>query len=122
MLALTGLVSVGLIHDWLAWNSARWEVGRRALVRGIDPWDIEGGVEWNGWFAVEQRPGRPVGVRRGPTLRFTRDWFPHVTGRYALAFSQPPGTLRRDSEPYSLWLLPGRREFVLIEPEPKKSP
>ena len=46
-LAVYGAVSVGLMHDWLAWNSARWAVGRRALAAGVRPTDIEGGFEWH---------------------------------------------------------------------------
>jgi hypothetical protein len=115
VLVAFGLVSVGLMHDWLAWNSARWELGLRACGTGrIDTRDVEGGIEWDGWFA----PGRPARFtarpRTGLTLPFTHDWFPEVTGWFALSFSELPGTVRVDAEPYSFWLLPGRRQFFLI--------
>jgi hypothetical protein len=118
-----GLVSVGLMHDWLAWNSARWALGRRAVSeRGIDPKDIEGGFEWNGWHAPVPRRLDMASQQTGLVLRFTQDFFPHVTGRYALSFSEMPGTVVVDSEPYREWLLPGEKKFLFIQPAPKSVP
>ena len=123
-LGAVGVLSACLIHDWLAWNSARWELGRRALGRGIPPAEIEGGFEWDAWFSPDgEVPGfdpRP----RGLTLPFTRCYFADVTGRFALAFSEPPGTRTLDTEPYRLWLIPGERRFFLVEQQPagKKPP
>jgi hypothetical protein len=118
-----GLVSVGLMHDWLAWNSARWALGRRAVhERGIDPKDIEGGFEWNGWHAPVPRPLDAPSQQTGLVLKFTQDYFPHVTGRYALSFSEMPGTVVIDSEPYQEWLSPGEKKFLLIQPAPKSVP
>ncbi len=110
--------SVGLMHDWLAWNSARWEVGRRALQRGIPSADVEGGFEWDGWNSpYVLRQGFPA-ESRDMVLPGTRDIFPHITGRCALTFTPPPGTVVLDREPYELWLLPGRRDFWLVERRP----
>jgi hypothetical protein len=118
-----GLVSVGLMHDWLAWNSARWALGRRAVhERGIDPKDIEGGFEWNGWHAPVPRRLDTSSRQTGLVLKFTQDYFPHVAGRYALSFSEMPGTVVVDSEPYQEWLLRGQKKFLLIQPAPKSVP
>jgi len=118
-----GFTSLGLAHDWLAWNSARWELGRRALDRGLPVIDIEGGFEWDGWFY----PGVivPQGVNlppRGLMISFERTRFPELTGRYALAFSVPPGGRCLDEEPYQLWLRPGQRQFYLVEQETEAPP
>jgi hypothetical protein len=115
VLALFAACSAGLMHDWLAWNSARWELGRRALARGVPADDIEGGLEWDSWYAPgdvasEGPPPRP----RGFMLPFNRRRFPHITGRYALAFSQRDGTAVLDSQPYRLWLVPGEWKFLLL--------
>jgi hypothetical protein len=115
VLALLGLVSVGLMHDWLAWNSARWQLGERALAHRVLPEEIEGGFEWDGWFA-------PSPLRRAPQQRPSDLTLPfnhrvlgsHILGRYALSFSAIPGTVTVDSEPYRLWLLPGPRRFYLL--------
>jgi hypothetical protein len=127
-LLLLAVLAVGLMHDWLAWNSARWQLGRRALDH-VGPLDIEGGLEWDGWYDLqlseqgrrrswEELFGRSV--QRGPgapgslTLPQTRVWFPGVRGRLALSFSQEPNTVLMDEEPYRLWLLPGKLAFLLL--------
>jgi 4-amino-4-deoxy-L-arabinose transferase-like glycosyltransferase len=114
-----GVVSVALMHDWLAWNSARWELGRRAVARGTDPLDIEGGVEWDGWSTLT-RPAAPPG-RRWTVLPFTAEWFDRVRGRYWLSFSPALKGLPADpvdQQPYSLWLSPGPRRFYLLRVAP----
>jgi hypothetical protein len=117
-----GLVSVGLMHDWLSWNAARWDLGRRAVGRHVEPRDIEGGVEWDGWYSgAGKDPPSPAGPR-WPVLPFTGQWFPAVRGRYWLSFSELRGARRVDSEPYNLWLPPGRQEFYLLEVPPLPDP
>jgi hypothetical protein len=117
-LAVSMGISIGLMHDWLAWNEARWAVGRRAVERGVQPQDVEGGFEWDGWFApVPMLP--PGSVPRGPlVLDYSADNFCHVRGRYALSFSVLSKTVPIDAEPYWFWLQPGQREVYLIRPDP----
>jgi hypothetical protein len=128
---LFGVISVALMHDWFAWNSARWELGRRAVAqRGIAPTDIEGGFEWNGWHTPpadgQSREWRNffksldkvADTPRGLALLPTRVWFDHVTGRYALSFTPLAGAKVLDEEPYNQWLLPGERKFYLLEAPP----
>ncbi len=98
-LAVFGLFSLGLLHDWLSWNAARWALGRRALERGIHASDIEGGFEWEGWYSGAQAPPKPRGV-------------------WALSFSVRNGTQAVDREPYDLWLIPGQRDFYLLQQLP----
>jgi hypothetical protein len=117
-LVLFAAISVALMHDWLAWNAARWAVGRRALEAGVLSGEIEGGYEWNG----HHHPRRAAGIApprasdevEGPG-RF-RELFPHVRARHALSFSVPRGTVALDSEPYRLWLAPGAGAFHRIAP------
>jgi hypothetical protein len=118
LLLMFAFVSVGLMHDWLAWNGARWSLGRRALAQGIPASAIEGGFEWDGWFATDPDfASLPVAQRQYPVLPLTARMFPHITGQYALSFSELPGSRRLDSETYSLWLLSGpKRSFYLIQP------
>jgi uncharacterized membrane protein YoaK (UPF0700 family) len=119
---LYGLVSIGLVHDWFSWNSARWKLGRQALAQGVKPADIEGGVEWNGWFgcADPERPlpppnfGAPLPDDSTLVLRFSRVHFPQVTGRFALAFTQPPNSALVASNSYSVWLGPSPKNFLLV--------
>jgi hypothetical protein len=108
-------VSVGLMHDWLAWNAARWTVGRRALAKGIEATNIEGGFEWNGWYSPFPVFQNCRQKREGLTLWLTYCMYAHISGRYALSFSVLEGTRVVDQEPYDLWLVSGRRDFYLIE-------
>jgi hypothetical protein len=121
-IVLYGLVSIGLAHDWLAWNSARWKLGRETLAQGVQPADIEGGFEWNGWFGFTD-PNRPLPSRNFRVLLsdnstlalpFTRAFFPQVTGRFALAFTQPPNSFLVASNRYSVWLGSSPKYFLLV--------
>src|SRR5438874_1365609 len=116
-----GMASLGIMHDWLAWNHTRWTLGYRALGRGIKASDIEGGFEWDGWHARwELKPlasvvhllhFRDITTYRGLALQATQKWFPQVTGRYALSFTEPAGPSTLDRESYKTWLPPGSHEF-----------
>jgi hypothetical protein len=116
------VVSVGLMHDWLAWNGARWELGRRAVAHHIPPLAIEGGVEWDGWWTINGSPAVRHERLRWRVLPFSTEWFPGVQGRYVLSFTPLGGTRRLDSEPYRLWLAPGERKFYLLETPPLPPP
>src|SRR5205807_9212803 len=46
VLIVIAAASIALMHDWLSWNAARWQLGRRAETAfHINPLDIEGGFE-----------------------------------------------------------------------------
>lgn len=116
LLAGQAVLAVCLMHDWLAWNSARWELGRKALARGIPAWDVEGGFEWDGWHGPRRKPPAPPAHEppRGLDLVFTRNNFWWVTGRYALAFAPQPNAVVEDRQPYRLWLNHGAPDFYLL--------
>jgi hypothetical protein len=113
-LVVLAVVSVGLMHDWLSWNQARWTLGQRALDQGWKPTEIEGGMEWNGWYSPEPRLQAFEGQHR-MWLPFTAHCFPHVVGRVALSFSPIAGTRILGQESYSLWLLARKGHFYLLE-------
>lgn len=118
-LAVVAGISIALMHDWLSWNAARWALGERAVAeRHIEPFDIDGGLEWNGWHAPDARPEPgPGDGGAGLAIGWTRAYFPNVTGRYALSFSELRGGTVIDREPYSQWLLPGAHWFLLVREE-----
>jgi hypothetical protein len=119
VLVFVGAVAFALMHDSLAWNSARWTLGRRAWARGIKPWQIDGGFEWNGWHQLQE----PNQTRLLPVRTFvtpiTRRNFPGIIGELALVFwPTPPGQPNQfqimDKEPYTQWLPPRQLSFYLI--------
>jgi hypothetical protein len=114
VLAASAIVSIALEHDWLSMSIARWNLGQRAVTGyGIDVWDLEGGLNWDGWHTSSPRP---PGVQRGQSYRFKDllKWFPHISARYALSYSLYPRAIELDSEPYGLWLPPQRGRLFLI--------
>jgi hypothetical protein len=114
LLATSAICAVGLMHDCFSWNQARWSLGRQALDQTIRPWEIEGGFTWDGWYSLEAPPSASP-IRGGLTMFYTRQRFPHVTGRYALAFSALPAGVIQASQPYRLWFAPGDHSFYFIE-------
>jgi hypothetical protein len=92
VLLLFGGLSVGLMHDWLSVNAARWQLGRRAAEDGIAPGDVQGGMEWDHCHP--------------------RDHAPH----YRLSLSPSPNAAIVDAEPYSLWLPPRTGKVYLLRP------
>jgi hypothetical protein len=126
---LYALISIALMHDWLAWNAARWELGRQLIAtRVVQPEDIEGGFEWNGWFTcpgpgrpqVLAAPGRPNRDDGALLLPFTRHYFPDVIGEFALAFTPLPNSMVVASQPYSRWLPPATKTFFLVQQTPQR--
>jgi len=96
--SLLALFSFSLMHDWLAWNASRWELGRAAMRRQI-PWNgIRGGFEWDRWWELEKAP-LPAGDGR----------------HYVLSFSPLANSRIVETKAYTQWLPPGRREFYLLE-------
>jgi hypothetical protein len=114
LLVAMATVSVALEHDFLAWNRARWAVGQRAMESRVDPLDIEGGFEWDGWYGPPTLPRPELRPPQGLTLPFTRWRLPFVKGKYALSFAELPGTVTVDTEPYTQWLVPGKWQFYLL--------
>ena len=118
-------ISVGLMHDWLSWNVARWSLGHRAVARGIPAHDIEGGFEWDGWYAprpVHQQMPRP---RHGMELALSAVLFEPISGRYAISFSalpEFPEVVSIDRQPYQLWLAPGVHDLKLLYWPPAEPP
>jgi 4-amino-4-deoxy-L-arabinose transferase-like glycosyltransferase len=117
MIACSAFVSLALMHDWLSWNRARWEIGERALKSGLLPQEIEGGLEWNGWHSLEPARFLPFQAEKGLTLPYTRRLFPQNTGAFAISFNPPARTEVLDREPYHPWLLGGSHRLYLVRKE-----
>jgi hypothetical protein len=104
--------SIAIVHDWLAWNSALWTLGNRAVSQGTDAWDIEGGFEWDGTHAPEN-PWLHFAEKPGFQLPMTKGHFPHVRGRVAISFTVNDHAVL-DQEKYTRWLPPGGGAMYLI--------
>jgi 4-amino-4-deoxy-L-arabinose transferase-like glycosyltransferase len=123
-LAAMAIFSIALMHDWLSWNEARWSLGRKAVACGIHPWEIEGGLEWNGWYDPATQPELPPASGRADMLlTYNLDLhFLHVIGRYSLTSERLADSVVRDRWPYTTWLPPGHRFFLLVQHAPGAAP
>jgi hypothetical protein len=91
-LVLLGGLAVCMTHDWLSWNAACWNLGRRAAAQGIEPGDIQSTMEWDFWYP-RNRPS-------------------HYRLRLLLAPSREQAPL--DTEPFTLWFPPRKGAAYLI--------
>lgn len=76
--------------DYLAWNTARWEVGRRLVGDGVAPIEIGGGFEWVGWYDFEKALPIALAAGHGDNMF---DWYNVLPDRYFMAF-EPLGVER----------------------------
>jgi hypothetical protein len=107
--------AVMLVHDWYAWNAARWELGRQALAQGVPAAEIEGGFEWDHFHAI--REGRWRGetqIPAGLTLPFNAAYFAGLKGKCGLSFDPVPDTMVVASTTYNSWIGRQRHDFFLV--------
>jgi hypothetical protein len=109
--------SVGLMHDWLAWNSVRWKLGMQAVDERVKPFEIEGGLEWDGWWTKVPRYPRPMAAQ-GLALQSYHASFPQITGDYALSFSPLPHSEVLKEETYDVWLRAASEKFYFLRYKP----
>jgi hypothetical protein len=116
-LAVFAGLALALTHDWLSWNAARWNLGRRVISAGVPLTDLEGGVEWDNWFDPHPDRSPSSSADHGLTISFNHFRHPNLTGRYGLSFSPLPGTRVVDRQPYSAWLIKQPQAFYLLKPD-----
>jgi hypothetical protein len=110
-------LSLALTHDWLSWNAARWKLGRRAIASSVHLTNLEGGFEWDNWFAPDPNRNVPPTADSGLTMPLNRKRHPNLTGRFGLSLTYLPGTRTVDQEPFSTWLYRSPQTFYLLERE-----
>jgi hypothetical protein len=114
LLLAYGAASVGLTHDWLTWQRARWELGHWAEAQGIPALSIEGGIEWDGDHTDRTDGTPPCRVLQDWQILTASQWFPRITGEYGL--SSTPFSDVKASREYKLWLTPGKHSVYLLGP------
>jgi hypothetical protein len=114
LIAFFAISSVALMHDWLAWHSARWELARWAVNNlNIPATAIEGGLEWDG--SHEPQPNPHAATRRVRSFASNAsNWFPSISGDYGIANNVRPGRRQLARRQYTTWLPPARRSVYLL--------
>lgn len=112
-IAIYALFSVGLTHDYLSWNRARWQALYTLVeVEKISPKQIDGGFEFNGWYQTKKERGS--GEKGEPSW-----WFVDQDD-YVISFGPIAGYVPYKSYPYSNWL-PYRTDSIYVIQKPKLS-
>lgn len=75
--------------EYLAWNDARWRVGRQLVRQHVPPVQIDGGFEWVGWFDFER--ALPIALAAGYSDN-PGAWMTIFPDRYLLTFEPVEGT------------------------------
>lgn len=70
LLLPVSVFSIAGVHDYFRWNEERWAAYSALVDSGIDPQQIDGGYEINGWNAFE-RPVKP----EEPACDVLKSWF-----------------------------------------------
>jgi hypothetical protein len=102
VLGAMALFTVGGLHDYFAFNGARWQLAGAALEQGIRPADISAGWEINGWFRSELPQDRP----RLPVLHDCADIY-CLNDAFLIGTSVPDGYQVAGTRRVHYWLAPG---------------
>ena len=65
-IALIGIFTIGITHDYLSWNRVRWQALNDLMQQDIALNRIDGGFEFNGWYLYD--PEYPIYSRRGKNV------------------------------------------------------
>ena len=52
-IALIGIFTIGVTHDYLSWNRIRWQALNNLMQQEISLNRIDGGLEFNGWYLYD---------------------------------------------------------------------
>ncbi|MCP4440170.1 MAG: glycosyltransferase family 39 protein [Aureispira sp.] len=104
------LFSIGLTHDYMSWNTVRWQALEELMEKDkISPNRIDGGFEFNGWYQTSDE--------RGETKRDAPSWWFVDQDDYVVSFGPTLGFLTYKTYPYQNWL-PYRTDSIYILQKP----
>ena len=101
ILVIGGILSVGMTHDYLAWNRARWAALDDLMAQGVRPSDIDGGYEFNGLYDYESR--------------YADGWWRPIQEEYAITFGPIDGYDTVKVYPYRTWIPPREAGIHVME-------
>ncbi len=102
---ITSLFSISITHDYLQWNRTRWEALNELRTKeGIDASQIDGGMEYNGWYLYDPE------YKRSPDKSW---WWVHGN-QYMIAMQEVSGYEAIRTYPYSRWVPPNQYWLLLL--------
>ncbi len=102
-LSLYLLFSLCATHDGLAWNRVRWQSLNSLMQQGIKPAEIDGGLEFNGWYLYN------TAYKAVPT----KSWWWVQDDTYLAGTSILPGYTLFQQQKVNTWLPWGIQEVVI---------
>lgn len=126
-LGLAGFLAFSVVgtQDWLSYNRVRWDLGNELVAAGVPLQQIDGGMEWDGWFLYEYSREKKVPPRTPNGPFWTYLIATAVDSTYVISFSPQPGYEEVRRREYPSWL---HRDpvylYVLkrLPPPPKPTP
>ncbi|HET9062501.1 MAG TPA: hypothetical protein VFO62_04355, partial [Candidatus Binatia bacterium] len=115
-LALMGWFSVAGMHDYLAWNRARYALLDELRTQdGVKPTRIDGGMEFNAWHLAKESGYAPtdaeVKIGADPTAK---SWWWVIDDEYVVSMRPLAGYELHSSRLYDTWLVPGGRASMVM--------
>jgi hypothetical protein len=102
--------SIAATHDYFEWNRIRWQaLNRLTDKQNISPLDIDGGLEFNGWYAYDPR-FRKQGVVFNTAMTHQNN--------YLIAFSSVPGFEIVERYKFQRWIPSGFGELFVLKKLP----
>lgn len=111
------LFSLAATHDYLAWNTARWQALRELASRErVSLEEIDGGFEFNGWHLAERLGTVPTDEDVRPENPWERkSWWWVVDDRFVVAFRPLSGYRVYLTVPFHRLVPPGRASIYVLE-------
>jgi hypothetical protein len=106
------LYGVAGMHDYLAWNRVRWDLGRTLVAQGVPMTKIDGGLEWAGYNLYFKNPWGARGPKP-PGLLWYVYHVPNLDPEYLISFSEIPGYRPIGSRSVPTWL-PGPETRLIV--------
>lgn len=107
-LLLFATFAVAGTHDYFAWNRARWQAAKDLVeIKQISPLDIDGGLEFNGWYGYQPRYRHLGGVVMSTDMRHG--------DKYLLRMQPIGGYTAASRYAFQRWLPWGSGEIVVLE-------
>ena len=105
-LLLIAVFSTAGLHDYFAWNRARWSaIEWLTTEQGVGPDQMDAGVEYHGWNTYDPnytpRPGK--------------SWWWVTDDEYLVTFGAVPGYEELSSYSYHAWLPPEERAIHVLQ-------
>lgn len=96
------LFSLAAVHDYIAWNEARWKIIDSFTARKIDYDNVDGGFEYNGFFFYEERMS-------------SESWWWVKDNEYLIAFGPVKGFDIYETVGYDRWLKFRKENIFLLK-------